>query len=74
MDFLHATDFLMSCRNLKDVAKMAGASYQTVRQARLAAGHPNRRPPPAGWERVVATLARGRISELERLAEELESR
>jgi transposase len=72
LDFLQATDFLMNCRNLKDVARETGVSYQTVRQARLAAGHPNRRPAPNGWMTAVSRLARERAAELERLADEIE--
>ena len=73
MDFLQATDLLMKCRNLRDVARTASVSYQAVRQARLAPGHSNKRPPPAGWERAVAALARERATELEELAERLDA-
>ncbi len=72
MDFGKATDQLMSCHSLKDVAEAAGANYQTVRQARLAPGHPNNRPAPQGWEKAIAKLARERAAELVKLAEELE--
>ena len=72
MDFEEATDRLMSCHSLRDVAEAAGTGYHGVRQARLASDHPNRRPPPKGWEEAIATLARERSAELQRLAEELE--
>ena len=32
---------------------------------------PNHRPPPAGWEKPLAKLARKRAAELVKLAEEL---
>lgn len=73
MDFAEATDRLIACHSLKDVAEAAGANYQTVRQARLAPDHPNNRPPPDGWPAAIAKLARERAAELVELAEELES-
>ena len=72
VDFGEATDRLMLCHGLKDVADAAGANYQTVRQARLAADHPNSRPPPTRWRSAIAKLARERAAELVKLAEELE--
>lgn len=71
MDFGEATDRLMACPSLRDVAESAGANYQTVRQARLTPEHPNNRQPPKGWEKAVAKLAEERAQELQALAEEL---
>lgn len=72
MDFGEATDRLMSCHSLRDVAEAAGTGYHGIRQARLAVDHPNRRPPPKGWEDVIAKLARERAMELVKLADDLE--
>ena len=72
MDFREATDRLKSCHSLRDVAKAAGASYASARQARLSKVHTNYRTPPAGWEQAIAKLARERAGELVKLAEELE--
>jgi hypothetical protein len=74
MDFTAATDRLTACPSHNDVAREAGVSVQTIRQARLAPDHPNNRPPPGNWEPVVAKLARARAAELVELAEELEER
>ncbi len=57
---------------MRDVAKTAGVSYASARQARLAESSPNYRTPPADWEKAIAQLARERARELLGLAEELE--
>lgn len=73
MDFNAATNQLMDCVTLVDVAKEAGVSHGLVRQARLDPSSPSHRSPPPGWEQAVAKLARSRAAELVALAEELES-
>jgi hypothetical protein len=45
---------------------------QNVRQMRLDPGHVNYRPPPAGWQRRLAALARARAKIAVKLAEQLE--
>ena len=72
MDFRDATDRLTSCHSLRDVAKTAGVSYASARQARLAESSPNYRTPPQSWEKAIAKLALERAAELVRLAKELE--
>ncbi len=57
---------------MRDVAKTAGVSYASARQARLAESSPNYLTPPTGWEKAIAKLARERAGELVKLAEELE--
>jgi hypothetical protein len=57
MDFKTATDRVAGCISHAEIAEAAGVSVQTIRQARLdpsAAGH---RPPPAGWQVILAKLA-----------------
>lgn len=69
MDFKSATDRVAGCISHAEIAEAAGVSVQTIRQARLdpsAAGH---RPPPLGWEEVLARLARKRSRELGAFAE-----
>jgi hypothetical protein len=70
MDFKTATDILgLPAATL---AEEFGLEPQTVRQMRLAPDGRGYRTPPAGWERVVARLARERGRELHGLAERLE--
>ena len=73
MNFVEASDALTGCPTHEHIATAAGVSVQTVRQARLATDHPNNRPPPQGWQKAIAKLARERAGELVRLAEELEA-
>lgn len=73
MVFTEAIERLRESHKDEDVAEVLGmASVQSVRQAKMAPSAPNYRPPPEGWERGIALLARARIQELSRLAEELE--
>ena len=72
MDFRKATDALVDCCRLHDVAAALGCSYSTVTQARMDMENPAFRTPPVGWKKALAKLARRRAKELERLAEELE--
>lgn len=73
MDFITANDALTACLTHAEIAEATGVSVQTVRQARLALDHPNNRPPPQGWQKAIATLARERAGELVKLAKELEA-
>ena len=49
-----------------------GRVPQTIRRARLDPETRGYRPPPTGWEKAIANLARERAGELVKLAEELE--
>lgn len=70
MDFKTATDILgLPAATL---AEEFGLEPQTIRQMRLAPLGRGYRSPPAGWERVVARLARERGRELHGLAERLD--
>ena len=71
MDFKVATDEIIACCRLGDVAEALDVSLSLVNKARMGMGNPFYRVPPEGWEKVVARLARRRAKELERLAEEL---
>lgn len=70
MDFKTATDILGLPAAM--LAEEFGLEPQTIRQMRLAPDGRGYRTPPAGWERVVARLARVRGRELQGLAERLE--
>jgi hypothetical protein len=72
MDFKEATDLLGRTITQADVARAAGVSHHSVRQARLARDHPAHRKPPASWPAAVARLARERSDDLIRLALTLE--
>ena len=72
MDFTEAIDRLADCPTQTDISDALGIDVQRIRQARLAQGHPNRRPAPAGWEKAIAKLARDRGGELVLIAEQLE--
>ena len=52
-----------------EAAEHLGSSPAAVRQARLDPGATGYRKPPTGWEAVFARLARGKLADLERLAE-----
>jgi hypothetical protein len=70
MDFKTATAILSL--PAPELAKEFGLQPQTIRQMRLAPEAASYRTPPAGWENVVARLARERATNLKRLAETLE--
>ncbi len=72
MDFREASDRLtQACPTLADIAREAGVSDGLIRQARLDAGSPSYRNPPAIWPAAVAKLAKERAVELVKLAKEL---
>ena len=54
-------------------AAIFGVTTQSVRQARLDPSAGGYRPPPKGWEKTLAKLARERGGELAKLAEKLET-
>ena len=64
MDFKTATDRVAGCISHAEIAEAAGVSVQTIRQARLHPSAPGHRPPPAGWQELLARLARKRAAEL----------
>ena len=73
MNFNEASDrATTTCITLADVAGASGVTHHAVRRARLDPGTDSYRPPPAGWEKAIAKLAREKAGELEKLAEELE--
>ena len=73
MDFRTAsTRVTEACVTLADIARAAGASEGTMRQARLDPSNPGYRNAPASWEAAIAKLARERAGNLVKLAEELE--
>lgn len=73
MEFKDATDCMMARGiALPEIAAAVGVAYTTVRASRLARGSSSRRPPPDGWEKALAKLARKRARELDKLASELE--
>ena len=73
MDFKTATDRVTGCISHAEIAEAAGVSVQTIRQARLDPSAPGHRPPPTGWERIVATLAEAKGRSLLAFAAEVDS-
>jgi hypothetical protein len=72
LDFKSATDLLADAPTHHDNAQEIGVSMQTVRQARMEAESWRSRPPPGGWEKAIARLARQRAKELVKLGQVLE--
>jgi hypothetical protein len=70
MDFKTATDALGL--PAAQIAEAFGLQPQTIRQMRLVPAAASYRAPPAGWQKVLARLARERGSELKALADRLE--
>jgi hypothetical protein len=78
LDFKTATDILTQGPSvtLARIAERFGVQLATIARARIETD--NRRPPPAGWETVIAELAElhakeleGRVKELHRLSGDL---
>lgn len=69
MDFKTATDLIGVSH--EQLAEELGCSVQTIRQARLTPDKNSHRPPPKGWEDVVAWHALEKIEELRRLVAEV---
>ena len=72
--FREATDLLIGVVTLADLARELGVSHGLLRQARLSSSASSYRSPPAGWESAVARLARERVAELLKIAEEMEAK
>jgi len=70
MDFKTATDALGL--PAAEIADAFGLQPQTIRQMRLSPDAASYRAAPAGWQKVLAALARERGSELKALADQLE--
>jgi len=68
--FREATDAL--CLSGRELSKLFDIPVQSVKQARLGPEKPGYRSPPAGWERMLAKIAREKGGKLEKLAKELE--
>jgi len=71
LDFKTATDILTQGPSvtLARIAKRFGVQLATIARARIETD--NRRPPPAGWEIVIAELADTHAKELEARVKEL---
>ena len=67
MDFKEAMDAVGV--TAVELGEELGSPAQSIRQARLDPDNANYRPPPQGWEKVLARLARERCPDLKRLAE-----
>jgi hypothetical protein len=72
MDFKTATDLVAGCITHLEIAEAAGVSIQTIRQARMDPDSSSYRNPPAGWQGVLARLARERSRELTAFADQVE--
>ena len=73
MDFKEISDRATStCITLADIGDATGVEGHSIRRARLDPATRSYRPPPPGWEKAIARLARARAGELVKLAEELE--
>ena len=73
MDFREASSRAVgACITLADIGTAFGRSTGAPGRARLDPKTRGYRPPPAGWEKAIAKLARDRAGELVKLAVELE--
>ncbi len=72
MDFKTATDVLTSAppMTLGRIAEVFGKEMHTIARARMEGE--NARRPPAGWEPVLARMARDYALELRKYSKELE--
>jgi len=69
--FRQATQAL--CLSAPALSAMFGVPAQSIRQAKLDPSKRGYRPAPAGWEAVLAKIARQRGKEMEALARALEA-
>jgi hypothetical protein len=74
MDFKEATDILTRRITADEIAEAAGVSISSIARARLEPSSPAYRSPPENWGPVLVGIARERIRELSKFAEELEIR
>lgn len=72
MDFVEAMERLKRAVTDDEIAAATGVSTNTIRRTRADPSTRNYRPPPAGWQRVLARLAGERAEELMKLERELE--
>lgn len=72
MDFIEAMERLKRAITDDEIAAATGVSTNTIRRTRADPSTRNHRPPPAGWQSVMARLAGERASELVQLKRELE--
>jgi transcription initiation factor IIE alpha subunit len=73
MDFVEAMERLKRAVTDDEIAAATGVSTNTIRRTRAEKSTRNYRPPPAGWERVLAALAEERAEELKHLKQILEA-
>lgn len=73
MDFKEATDILTRRITADEIADAAGVSISSIARARLDPSSSAYRSPPENWRPVLAQLARERMRELGKFAEEIES-
>ena len=71
MEFVEAMERLKRAVTDDEVAAAAGVSTNTIRRTRADRATRNYRPPPTGWELVLARLAEDRAREFVKLAQEL---
>jgi hypothetical protein len=72
MDFVEAMERLKRAVTDDEIAEATNVSTNTIRRTRADPATRNYRPPPAGWQAVLARLARERAEELLALQQELE--
>jgi hypothetical protein len=73
MDFVEAMERLKRTVTDDEIAAATGVSTNTIRRSRADPATRNYRPPPTGWESVLASLAEERAREFLNLAQELGS-
>ena len=72
MDFKQATDRLTERVTAEEIAAAFGVARNSIARARLDPSSSAYRSPPAGWQKVLARLARERGAEFNQLADEIE--
>jgi hypothetical protein len=72
MDFVEAMERLKRALTDDEIAAAIGVSTNTIRRTRADPATRNYRPAPAGWEPVLARLAKEQAEALLRLSRELE--
>ena len=70
-DFRAVMEDLGARIGAEEMAAELGCSLQTVKQARMEAGKPGRRPAPEGWEKAASKLAKRQAAYFQRLADKL---
>ena len=71
MDFKKITDALYARITSDDLAKEAGVSVQSMRQARMGTEKGGKRSPPPGWAQAAMRLAEKQAKHFQKLAEKL---